>query len=469
MAAEGGELTGTLQEQMEEQRRRVREMEEGLAASQLGAPGRRREPPYIPMRGLGESTPVRDDTELKAGMETAAEESRRRRDARELPLYAEDVRRGTSSHNVSWRGDADAEAVRGRTSMRSGGSGGSRGQTTSGSRSPVRHSHHGRSETYSRPGAGAVWGDETGRERVNTVISAVDAYMSAKDARHESKYKVPPPRALVFEEGNDLRCFLSDFRDMADGAGMAPKHQLSYLKQAVPITAKDTMTRHHVKSVDDAVEVLRELYEPKRDAWTLLSAVGEINQLPNERFLALTGRIEDAVRRYAEKVHMEPEDFDAIVKDRFKHAIADSETRNQFLWDKTDMSVDDMAKKAQQFQDRKKESAEPTRKRVLRTEGQGPDNERLKAEVAELKRQIAELMLTRKAEPRAQNTDGRKTNFECWNCGKTGHYSRSCKAKKQGDGFSRRPSRARRGKSGRSAKQGQEELSDALNEEVQEQ
>ena len=330
--------------------------------------------------------------------------------------------------------------------------------------------HHSRSETYSRPGAGARWGTEDGRAGLeDTVMHAVDSYMEARDERTCGKYRVPAATPPTYKKGEDLKCFLSDFQDMVTLADLKPSHQMAYLKQAVPAEAKTVLFQQGIKTVEEATEMLTELYEPKRDAWTVLREVDKITQGPEERFLELIGRIEAAVRRYAEMVHMNPGDFEQIVKDRFKHAIADPETRNQFLWDKSDMTTKQMAITAQQFYDLKLKGKDPSQKKVLRTAERSPERDKLKAEIADLKKQIAELALTKKAEPRAQDETRRKPNFACWNCGKPGHYSRSCKAGKVGDGYSHRPSRVRHGRSDGGAVGSRGEQSGDLNGQVQRQ
>ena len=59
-----------------------------------------------------------------------------------------------------------------------------------------------------------------------------------------------------------------------------------------------------------------------------------ISQQPIERLRVLAGRIKDAARKYSETLELPPTDLDKLIKSRFKHAIADQETRNQLLWDR---------------------------------------------------------------------------------------------------------------------------------------
>ena len=49
-----------------------------------------------------------------------------------------------------------------------------------------------------------------------------------------------------------------------------------------------------------------------------------------------------------ESLELPSTDLDKPIKSRFKHAIADPETRNQLLWDNTDMTLN---QKAQKFKD----------------------------------------------------------------------------------------------------------------------
>ena len=81
-------------------------------------------------------------------------------------------------------------------------------------------------------------------------------------------------------------------------------------------------------------------------------------------------------------------DSDKLIKSRFKHAIADPEIRNQLLWDDTDMTLNQMIQKAQQFEElRGCKGAKP--KRTLRTTDACSETSQLKKQIKEFQKQIA--------------------------------------------------------------------------------
>ena len=65
----------------------------------------------------------------------------------------------------------------------------------------------------------------------------------------------------------------------------------------------------------------------------------------------MTGQIEDGAHKYIKTLALPSTDLNKLIKSRFKDAIADSETRNQHLWDDTGMTLNQMVQKAQQFED----------------------------------------------------------------------------------------------------------------------
>ena len=56
-------------------------------------------------------------------------------------------------------------------------------------------------------------------------------------------------------------------------ADLKPSHQLAHLKQAVPEEAKCLLYQHEVDSVEHALEILTELYEPLKDSSTLMKEI----------------------------------------------------------------------------------------------------------------------------------------------------------------------------------------------------
>ena len=69
-----------------------------------------------------------------------------------------------------------------------------------------------------------------------------------------------------------------------------------------------------------------------------LQEILKISQKPNERRRVFAERIIAAPSKYLNK----------LTESRFKQAIADQETRNQLLWDQTEMTLDqDFSKTSQ--------------------------------------------------------------------------------------------------------------------------
>ena len=90
-----------------------------------------------------------------------------------------------------------------------------------------------------------------------------------------------------------------------------------------------------------------------------------ISQQPNERLRVLAEWIKDATHKYWETLALLATDLDRLIKSWFKHPIADQEKRNQLLWDRTGMTLDQMVQKAQQFKNLK--NSEPVKsKKSLR-------------------------------------------------------------------------------------------------------
>ena len=97
-----------------------------------------------------------------------------------------------------------------------------------------------------------------------------------------------------------------------------------------------------------------------------------------------------AARRYTETLRLSTSGLDQLVKSQFKHVIADPETRNQLLWDDRDIILSQMIEKAQTFEDFK--GAESSKaKKTLRKKESSSVTDQLNTELAELKKQIANL------------------------------------------------------------------------------
>ena len=101
------------------------------------------------------------------------------------------------------------------------------------------------------------------------------------------------------------------------------------------------------------------------------------------------------------------------------------------------MTLSQMIEKAQRFEDFK--GAESSKaKKTLRMTKTSSVTDQLKSELAELKKQMANLQasLEKKSSSAVQ---GPKKSFICWNCGGRGNIARHCKKPKVGDGFTVRP------------------------------
>ena len=278
-----------------------------------------------------------------------------------------------------------------------------------------------------------------------SIREAVENYLGTMTRNVSEKYKVPPIVLPKFEVGGDWRCFLTEFREMAELADLKPTHQMVYFKQAIPEEAKKMLFQHKVGTIQQAVELLSELYDPVKDTWTVLQELEKITQKPGERLRVLASRIEEVARRYEETLaNTSPADLNKLIVSRFKHAIADEETRNHLLWDLSESSLDKMVQKAQQFEDARQTFRGRKNRRMV---GEENDSEQLRKENFELKQKLERLQ--------KKKTTAKKYSVLCWNCGEKGHFSRNCSQEKKGDGFTFRP------------KKGEKESSERQNTESQ--
>ena len=69
-----------------------------------------------------------------------------------------------------------------------------------------------------------------------------------------------------------------------------------------------------------------------QDSSTLMQEM--ITQQSGEWLRVLAGQVRDAACKYADT------NLKKSIKSRFKHSLADPETRKQLIWDDTDMALD---------------------------------------------------------------------------------------------------------------------------------
>ena len=247
-----------------------------------------------------------------------------------------------------------------------------------------------------------------------------------------------PPK---YKPGADWQGFVAEFEEMSRLADLTREQQLTYLKQCLPDEGRRLLSNHQVMTMRGAYDLLGELYEPVRDSWTMLEEVKAITQRPGERLRALAGRIRHAAERYGQAMRIASGDLEKMIQDRFRYALMNEETRNHLLWDSGPMTVDDMVRKAQTFEDRK----QSTPKKALRTVDDDTKNlvEQLKRKVEQLETELKQSKTdSRRSQQRSQPL---QRDFVCWNCGRKDHMARECPKPKKGNGFTHKPS-SQRGK-----------------------
>ena len=81
-----------------------------------------------------------------------------------------------------------------------------------------------------------------------------------------------------------------------------------------------------------------------------LKKMEKVSQKPEERLCVLAGRTDEIPKRCEETLDQTSQtDLNRLIASRFKYAIPDEETKNHLLWDPTEMALDRMVQKAQQF------------------------------------------------------------------------------------------------------------------------
>lgn len=273
-------------------------------------------------------------------------------------------------------------------------------------------------------------------DRVPDVGAAVAApYLPATPIR------LPGIALSRYNVGDDWWCFMEDFEDTMNGAGVSSDTKLAYLKSNVPEEARRTLFHHGVFVYADALNILAELYAPTQDSSTILQELQGIRQKEGERMRLLAGRIRGVVERYGLSVAASRPQLEHLVKDQFVRSVLDQRVRDKLSWDKGHLSIEAMVVQAQIFEDgnRVAQGSAPKAMRALETSslpsapcGVVPDatNPDLKAMAARLDA----LALEVKALSTKKNREG-FTEMTCWNCGKKGHPQWRCPTDQLGDGL----------------------------------
>ena len=105
-------------------------------------------------------------------------------------------------------------------------------------------------------------------------------------------------------------------------------HQLAYFKKTVPDEAYRTLFQQKVEIIQQAEQILKELYKPVGDTWTVLQEMEKISQKPGESLRVLAGRIKEAAKTYEETLDQTSQtDLNRLILSRFKYAMADEGIR----------------------------------------------------------------------------------------------------------------------------------------------
>jgi hypothetical protein len=171
------------------------------------------------------------------------------------------------------------------------------------------------------------------------ISRTVDCVLDEEAGEKASRLRLAAAAPTKFEEDGVWRYFLADFRETIQMSGLRASDQLGYLKRALPEKAIRLLHQYGVETLEDAIVMLTGLYEPGQDSSTAMQAIGGIMQKGGERLTGLAGRIKEVVRRYADTMDLRRSDIEKMVTDRFKHAIADKDTRNFLLWDPSVMTL----------------------------------------------------------------------------------------------------------------------------------
>ena len=107
--------------------------------------------------------------------------------------------------------------------------------------------------------------------------------MEALSRQSSSWYKLPTVSVPKFKADGDWRCFIADLKDTKRLADLKLSHQLAKLKRAVPEEAKRLLYQEQVETVERALEVVTECYEPLKDSLTLIQEILKITKQPGAK------------------------------------------------------------------------------------------------------------------------------------------------------------------------------------------
>lgn len=276
--------------------------------------------------------------------------------------------------------------------------------------------------------------DQSSR-RDDTVRFEYEVGRDREEGGGVSKCRIQSVSVPTYTEGGNWKCFLAEFDDMVELGRIDARSQLIYLKQSIPEEGRLLLYRQKARTAEDAIALLSAFYEPVKEGTVALTELCAIRRAPNERMVMLRGRIEEKMREWPGSRRLARIDREALVKEYFYAALDDYGIRDYLKLNREKLTVDQMVAIAQDLLDG--HVREGSRKKVLRTTEPEHESKR----VAELEKQLAEALLELNGE-RAKNK-GVKPDILCWNCGKKGHYSRSCKGPKEGNGMKFRPNRSR--------------------------
>ena len=97
------------------------------------------------------------------------------------------------------------------------------------------------------------------------IEEVVDSYKKALSRQSYSRYKLPVVEMPKYKTRGDWYYFVAYFKDIMRLANLKLSHQQGHLKQAVPEVAKCLLYQQDEESVEHALEILTEFYEPLKD------------------------------------------------------------------------------------------------------------------------------------------------------------------------------------------------------------